>query len=209
MLITRPNHDITTNYLYYWSEQIIDFASEKGVSVFDLAGKKATKNEFVGRMKKLNPKFVMFNGHGNPGAIGGYNNETLVDMKNIEILEGRIIFSRSCSSAQVLGASSVKNGGAFIGYNDDFVFLIDNAHVTKPLNDKLAALFLAPSNHVAVALLKQHSAGEATERSRAMFRQSIVKALSTDATDDDKDALPYLVWDMSHQVCLGDQTLKV
>ena len=43
LLITRPNHDNTTNYLYYWSVSVVDEAKKKGFDVYDLFGKKADK----------------------------------------------------------------------------------------------------------------------------------------------------------------------
>ncbi len=209
MLITRPNHDITTSYLYYWSEPVIAFARAKNRSVIDLKGKNATPVEFTGRVKKTNPAFVILNGHGNSKTIGGQDNTALVDMKNADILSGRVTFARACSAAKNLGVVAVNGGGSFIGYDDDFVFQIDEMHVSKPLRDRIAALFLEPSNHVAISLLKGHTSGQSVQRANDLFREIIHRALSSDATDDEKDALPYLIWDMKHQVCVGDQSMTI
>jgi len=37
MLITRPDHDLTTRYLYHWSRQIIDYVHKIKRDVVDLS----------------------------------------------------------------------------------------------------------------------------------------------------------------------------
>lgn len=204
MIITRPNHDIATNYLYFWSEKIIEEARSKGMKVIDLRGKKAVESEFASRIRKLNPSFVVLNGHGNSDTITGYGNQVLISTKNnLELLTGRVIFSRSCSSAQNLGVLCVKDSGAFIGYDDDFALYFDDTKVTRPLGDNLAKLFLESSNQVAISLIKGHTASDANNRSRSLFRKNISNILTSEGVEY-RDALPYLIWDYNHAVCLGD-----
>jgi hypothetical protein len=45
MLIIRPNYDIGTNYLFLWSQEVIDFATQKNWHVEKSDGEKATKQE--------------------------------------------------------------------------------------------------------------------------------------------------------------------
>ena len=78
MLITRPNHDITTNYLYYWSIRIIEQAHKSHGKVVDLRGKRVNLKEFSSIIKKTKPSFMVINGHGDENTITGYNNEVLV-----------------------------------------------------------------------------------------------------------------------------------
>ncbi len=80
MLITRPNHDITTDYLYFWSKTIIDFARKAGFSVVDLSKKRANAKEFISILEKVNPKLVVINGHGSESSVTGYDNETLLNL---------------------------------------------------------------------------------------------------------------------------------
>jgi len=47
LLVTRPNHDETTNYLYYWSTLVIKEARKRNFSVYNLAGNKANKKSAV------------------------------------------------------------------------------------------------------------------------------------------------------------------
>lgn len=57
LLVTRPNHDNPTNYLYYWSKQVIDEANKKKINVLDLAAKKSNRKDFLSYINKHNPKF--------------------------------------------------------------------------------------------------------------------------------------------------------
>lgn len=63
-LVTRPNHDLTTNYLFYWSLLVIKKAKEKGFQVLDLKGRKANKKNFDSYIKRHKPVLVFFNGQG-------------------------------------------------------------------------------------------------------------------------------------------------
>ena len=77
--------------------------------------------------------------------------------------------------------------------------------VSKPLEDESATLFLGPSNQIPFSLLKNHCAGEANEKSKALLRKNIEKLLVDGAFSEHYRAIGYLYWDMIHQVCLGDK----
>src|SRR4030042_5432057 len=101
MLITRPCHDVTTNYLYYWSIPLIEKARKVGKSVFDLSKRRANSKEFSSVVKKVEPSLIVFNGHGNETSVMGSDNELLVSTKfNMDKLKGRIVYARSCRSAE-------------------------------------------------------------------------------------------------------------
>lgn len=210
MLITRPNHDITTNYLYYWSLILIEYAKETGQSVVDLKGKRANKKEFVSVIKKVEPNFIVLNGHGNEETVTGYNNQPLVNLDSVDILKEKIVYARSCQSAKKLGVKSVEAGcKSYIGYNEDFVFVTGEDRLTRPLHDKTAQLFLEPSNKVVIYLLKGHSSSMANQKSKELYKKSIQKFMLSSALKEEKELIPYLVWDYNHQVCLGDQNAKL
>lgn len=206
MLITRPDHDLTTRYLFFWSEQIIAQAEKSKRKIIDLKGKRANKKEFVSVIKRQKSSFVVMNGHGDSESIRGYDDEVLIQAgDNEEVLAGMIVFARSCSSAKKLGPASIKSGTkSFIGYIDDFVFLFNERYLTRPLRDKTAAMFLEPSNQVAISLLKSHSVLEADQYSKKLYQKNIEKLMTSEASSEAKDFLPFLIWDMKHQVCLGD-----
>jgi len=206
LLITRPNHDYAVNYLFYWSASIINLARRKNFQTIDLSGKKANRFDFAGRVNKINPSFIFFNGHGNETQITGQKKEILVSTKrNLNLLKNRIIFARSCSSAKKLGPKSVSLGAkTFIGYKEPFIFVSDPRMVAKPLSDNTAALFLKPSNLVATTLIKSHSSSEANTRAKKAFKRNIKKLLTSETKREDASVLRFLFWDMKHQVCLGD-----
>lgn len=207
LLITRPNHDITTNYLYFWSEKIIGEANSRTVKIIDLKGKRANRKEFTGVIEKVLPSLVVFNGHGDDAVISGFDNEIIIQAgDNESLLHEKITYAVSCSSAMILGQKCVgSKKTAYIGYNDDFAFIIDETKITRPLQDKTAQLFLEPSNQVAISLLKGNNAGESHKKSQKVFRQNIRRLLTSESSLENKEALPYLLWDMNHQVCLGDE----
>lgn len=211
MLITRPNHDVTTHYLSAWSREVIVEAKQRGVAVTDLVGKRTTRREFSSVVTKTHPSFVMLNGHGDERTVTGYDNEPLVvEGENDILLRGAIIYARSCRSAVHLGPACVRNGtDAYIGYTDDFVFFIDEVNIARPGEDRTAKRFLEPSNHVAITLLKGHTTAEAHAKSRAMVLRTIQTLMTSETPKEEKELIPYLRWNLIHQVCLGDQDARV
>jgi len=206
MLITRPNHDITTNYLYFWSINLIDFAKRVGLSIVDLSKKRASSKEFISVIKKVKTKLIVINGHGNDSSITGYNNEILLDLRSdLKLLKDKIVYARSCSSAEKLGRKSIIEGcRAYLGYDDDFVFMISEDKITRPLEDKVAGLFLEPANYLVILLLKGHSAHEANRRSKEKYMQNILKLMASSSTQEERELIPFLARDYLHQVNLGD-----
>ncbi len=212
ILITRPEHDPGTRYLSRWSERVIQEARKKNFNVIDLRKEKATRKEFEGRVNKVKPALIVLNGHGNETRVTGHNNEVLVRYgENESLLHNRITYAVSCDSAAVLGAECAKKGKTtFIGYNKSFIFNLSQRHMRQPTKDQRAAQFLNASNQVPLSLLKGHPAKQASDRSKSLLRRAILKLLPSIASDpyareDAKD----LLWDMNHQVCLGDGNARL
>jgi len=204
ILVTRPGHDVTTRYISKWSERVIDEARSKGHDVVDLDGERATRERFLGILNKKSPRLLVLNGHGNQDMVFGYDNEPIL-LSSDDAVEGKIIYARSCQSAKKLGKASVSFGAvAYLGYDEDFVFIIDNTKTARPLEDKTAELFLGPSNYLPISILKGHSVESANKRSKGQFIRNIEKLLVAGPSNDDYYAVRYLLWDMRHQVCLGN-----
>lgn len=206
IVATRPNHDVTTNYLYFWTGVVLHLSH-----AVDLRAKRANREEFTSIIGKIKPSLIVINGHGSSRAVFGHDDAVLIETgDNHEILKETITVCRSCQSAQVLGQKAVDSGcKAFIGYNEDFVFIIESDKISRPLSDKTAGYFLEPSNQVIISLLKGHSAGESNIRSREMFRRNIQKLSTSAASTEDSEMIPYLLWDLTHQVCIGDEEATV
>lgn len=206
LLITRPEHDPTVRYLSRWSEQIIKEAEKKGMEVIDLYREKANRKRFIGTLEKSTPELVVLNGHGNKDFVAGHDDEVILLDSDKKAVHTKIIFARSCQSAQILGQKAIANGAiAYLGYTEDFWLMYNPAKLSRPLKDTTAALFLEPSNYLATTLLKGHSTGAANQRSKAFFRKNIERLLVAGPLSEDYDAIKLLYWDMTHQVCLGNE----
>lgn len=207
LLITRPEHDDTTYYLSHWSKKAIETAKSKGIKIFDLFRKRANKKEVLSMINKQKPSLVIFNGHGNDDSIAGYNDEPLVIAgKNEGLLKEKVTYALSCKSGKILGPKSIDSGArAYIGYDDDFIFIYNPNKMTNPLRDNTARLFLEPSNKLIISLIKGNSSEESCRRSQTVFKDNMKKLLSSEATPEETSMVRYLWWDMIHQVCLGDK----
>lgn len=69
--------------------------------------------------------------------------------------------------------------------------------------------FMESSNQVALALLKGHTASEASQRSKDLFRKKYLTLLSSRTNPDAVQDAQLLWWDMNHQVCLGDAHMRL
>ncbi len=208
LLITRPKHDPIVRYLFHWSKKIIELAREKSVAVLNLEGERANYKEVESMLQKKEPSLVFFNGHGGDDCIKGHNDEVLLGVgKNEELLVSKIVYALSCRSGKQLGHESIKKGAlGYIGYDDDFVFVVDPDKISEPLRDETAELFLEPSNQIMVSLIKGHSIEDSHQRSKKAFRESAIKVASSESHNN--YLIPYLLWDMQHQVCLGNRDVS-
>lgn len=207
ILITRPNHDLITTYLFHWSGIVIKEAQRRGIKVLDLRGKKANNKAFSSYIMKHEPILVFFNGHGNTNTITGYDNESLIDAyKNEKLLVEKIVYARSCDAANNLGKLCINNGTvAFIGYEKKFAIGYTPSKTSTPLHDPVAKLFIEPSNLIPVSLLKGNTTEDAYRKSQEASLHNFRFMLSTRATAAQKDAAPYLWFNRKYQVLLGDQ----
>ena len=207
ILITRPNHDLITTYLFHWSTFVIKEADRKGIKVFDLKSNKANNKTFSSYIKKHQPLLIFFNGHGNADTITGFNNEPLVEAgKNENILVGKIVYARSCDAASNLGQLCIDNGTlSFIGYKKKFTVGYTPSKKTTPLMDPIAKLFIEPSNLVPISLLKGNTAQNAYRKSQEAMLRNFRFMLSTKASASQKDAAAYLWQNWKYQELLGDE----
>lgn len=203
-LITRPEHDDTTHYLSNYSKDVIEQAQKRGIKVLDLHREKATKSEVESRLTKSLCSLVFFNGHGSYNMVAGHNNEPLIICnKNEFLLKSKIVYAISCKSAKELGPKSVEAGAvSYTGYDDDFIFSYEPEKISRPLQDKTAKLFLEPSKLFMISLVKGNSVVESQKRTKALFKENILKLLGSDISD--KNLLRYLLWDFRHLVSHGN-----
>lgn len=206
ILITRPEYDAATLYLSKWSEKIIDEAKSKGVKVIDLHRDKVNKKRVVGTLEKTSVKLVVLNGHGSEVAVYGQDDKPVLEMSDTKAAKDKIIYARACRAASILGNNYIASGAiSFLGYTEDFVTVHNPAIERQPLKDKIAEQFLEPSNYISISLLKGHTTGESNKKSKRLFSKNIERLIIAGPTSFDYQIIKALLWDMQHQVCLGNQ----
>jgi len=209
ILITRPDHDLATTYLYWWSKKVIAKCLEKGLKYFDLKSKKASKKIFDSYLKKNNPSFLFINGHGSNEVVTGWNNEILLNIKHKLDVKGRIIYARSCMAGDKLGPICVKNGAkAFIGYTKNYVVMFSISKETRPLTDNLAKLFLEPSNLIPISLIKGNTVKKANQKSKNLMIKNLRRVLLSNKRDKRLIA-SYLWHDIKYQTIIGNNLAKI
>ena len=212
LLITRPSYELTTRYFSRWSKYVIDEAKLKDLKLIDLTDKKAERDGFLGRLrKKADSRMLVFiNGHGNEDEIAGQDDKILISKEDVSALAGKIVYARACNSINGLGQKAIKEGAvSYIGYDIAFVFYIEIDKVSKPLDDKTAALFLEPSNYAAICIIKGHSVEDANLRSRDKFLSNIKKILLEGPGSPYFYTIGDLYADMTHQALLGEKAAKL
>ncbi len=209
-IVTRPNYEDTTSYLYAWASKVILAAEKENFDIIDLEGEKANKESLESVLKKKNPSLVFLNGHGSPDAVCGHNDKVIVQAGlNDKILEKRLVYALSCDSAEILGKEAVRNGAkVYIGYNRPFAFLADRNSGTTPLRDKKAQPFLESSNRVAIDMIRGKTAGEAFDKSQTEFERCI-EYYSTSTEPDASEIMRWLIWDKLAQKLIGDKNASI
>lgn len=202
-LFSRPSHDNTVIYLNHYSKELVDLSKKNHHKTLNRENEKANKGEIINLIKKQKPNFIMFNGHGDSNTICGHNNEPLVICnKNHKILSDSIVYSLSCSSCLNLGKKAAEEGSCFIGYEIDFVLGKDPDSQASPLKDKIAKLFLEPSNVLVKSLLKGSSVGYSVEKSKKKMMENI-GYLNT--TKDFPEAIYYAPYLLNNYIGLSVQ----
>lgn len=207
VLITRPNHDLPTIYLFRWSEALIDLAKKKLFTVLELNGDKADRVTFEKYLKVNRPVFIFLNGHGTVDDVRGIDNEIIVDKNtNGNDIQGAIIYARSCDAGVNLGKTLCALGAkVFIGYDRPFSVITSNWCNSRPLEDNMAKLFLDPSNLLVSTILKGNTVGEANERSKIEMKRNIYHLI----TEGDTSSATYLYNNLLGQVLFGDRNARI
>jgi len=105
-------------------------------------------------------------GHGGVDVFTGQNEIILLEVAKYDPkeVEGKVIKLLSCQTAVELGPDLIKNGAeAFLGYMDDYVWVMDADLAIRPWADKIAATSLMPVVDGLNALLDGKTAREALD----------------------------------------------
>lgn len=211
VVITQPDFDKATRYISVWSEEVKEFSISRGNKTIILKGKRANRRDFESVLIKIQPHLIVLNGHGNDNQVMGQDNEVILETNsNAVITKGKIIYTLSCSAAKSLGFECVKEGAqAFIGYSEDYIFLHTHAKVSRPQEDKRAALFFNPSNLIPISLLKGSKVKDSYIGSKNLLRKTIINLLNSEVYNEDRICLRYLVWNYNNLTLIGDENAKL
>lgn len=210
-MITRPDYDDGTAYLSCYASLILKLAEKKNINVKDFFGKNVNAKEVTKYVSKKNPKLLFINGHGNEDLLEGNKNEILFSVDNgLELLKNKIVYARACHAGLSLGNKMIQgNSGCFIGYKSPFSFWMSGSRSSTPLKDKVAALFLIPSNEVVSCLICGKTTKEANELSKKKMVKSMQKVLDlNEKKEPDAMELLKILWiNYKGQVLHGNEDL--
>jgi len=171
MMLAVSNFEIATHYLASWL--LSSYNSITAINKKLLIGEEMTRANLENQIYSFEPYFMVLGGHGGSDKLGGQHNNIVLDFSNIDITEGRIIYAFSCNTAAQLGGYAVSSGCvAYIGYRQDFVFIIDN-NAPTPLLDSYAKYFFGPGAGIMTDIASGKTTRQAVENAKAGFNSGI------------------------------------
>lgn len=211
ILATCPNYDPATRYIASWARVLLGEAKAKGIETVELEGKKASRAEFEGRVRKMDPSFVLLNGHGAADRVTGQDGEVLVHAgENPDVLNGRITYAVSCDSGAVLGdVVGSQIASTYIGYTKEFAMLQSHGYFKDPVRDPLARPFMDFSNQIVRGLLKGQTAVISVEKAKQAAEATVSLLLSSVSDPDSQAAARFLWWDIKCVTVKGDQNKTI
>lgn len=142
---------------------------------------------------------IIGTGHGAPDEYSSQNETVIWKVGSYDPaqVKGKVIKLLSCDAGQELGPDLVRKGArCFLGYDDDFLWVINSDHAVTPWNDEDAAACLMPVMDSLNALLDGCKASEALKIERAGYLRN--------AADTDFDLLRDLLkFNYDHAVLYG------
>lgn len=130
-LFVAPCFDEVTKYTLDEAMDAADYLESKGFKVIRLVKEKAVR-ENVEKYLRENPELrIAHYDHGSEDKIWGNDKRPVIDLENVDLLQGRICYNDNCSSAKKLGVEAWKRGAIYWGYDDVFYFTTDAAEEFK------------------------------------------------------------------------------
>lgn len=177
-IINRPNHDDATKYASAWFQKVIDFMKPRGFTITDAAGVYACRTRWLEERLK-NQIYQTGVGHGNATTFAGMYNEVLMKADRDEyLMESRVVFLLSCSTAKILGLQLISRGKAlaYIGYFEDFTFMASKGPGSDPDTDEYQKPFHKSTAEISFQLAQGKKPSEANAESIKMWNFYIAQA---------------------------------
>lgn len=148
---------------------------------------------------------IIGTGHGSKTSFTGQNEAVILEVGryNPREIRGKVIKLLSCQTGVALGPDLIKNGAdAFLGYKDDYVWVMDADLASTPWADDLASTCLLPVIDGINALLDGKTAREAFEVEREGY-------LRNAAAEEDALIKSCIEFNHDNAVLLGDPAARV
>lgn len=206
-LITRPQYDKETSYLYSFSKAIVQIVKEnKDIHLNELENTKVNRKNVESALLTKNLTLVFFNGHGDHETVFGHKDQPILDKNNIRLTKDKIIYALACDSLVTLGPLSVKEGAkAYIGYKDKFMWIGDPTKSAVPDKDKNSAPFRRVCHNLIDNLIKGISVEKTIKKTKEEYKK-LIKQYGTSEDDfGDAPSIGFaLSWDMLSLDMVGD-----
>lgn len=208
LVATSPAHDDVTEYVDIWLEKTLaKFEGNPDLEIIRLKANDAERAALEQAIATHAPKLVLFNGHGNSAAMGGFQNGVLIRCDDNEsVLAGRITHMLACETAAALGPRVIEAGGlAYIGYRLPFELRFDGGATSREARsrDPFAALTLDPAFAAVEALISGDTVEIAFRESQLAHGRTLQGLMATGSNEAQR--LGMHVWhNMRCQAMLGD-----
>lgn len=144
-------------------------------------------------------------GHGSVETFTGQNEAVILDAGryNPREVRGKVIKLLSCQTGVELGPDLVRNGCAvFMGYTDDYLWVMDADLASRPWADEMAATCLMPVIDGINALLDGKTAREAFDVELEGYTRNA-------GVEEDELIKSCLEFNRSNSVLLGDTMARI
>lgn len=178
MIVIRANHDISTSYLFTFSEELIREAEMKGFKVAKIEDDEISEAILRSRIKNQKPKFIFFSGHGNDTSLFDNQKKEFLNTHSADVFKETVTYAIACSCLVRLGQSAIDKGCyAFIGYKKPFWIARDHKYESTPLKDRVAKPIIECSNVIVNSLIKGNTVEESVKKSHEKALDNILKLI--------------------------------
>ncbi|MEM1551558.1 MAG: hypothetical protein QXH03_02675 [Candidatus Bathyarchaeia archaeon] len=197
ILVSRPDFETATKWGAYWyNENVVKPAQEKGFKVIDLYAKDAVREKFHQAIDTEDPIYISAVGHGNQNTLTGQNYSVLLrvdDAETAKRVPNRHFHLLSCETGAQLGPWMVEKGAvAYHGYKVTYYFVIS----TFP--DSYAKPFFDSDETIDRVLFEGKTHREANKAAYDKYTQYI------EDPNTPEICKRYLLWDRDGLVFYGN-----
>jgi len=195
-MITMPVHDLPTRSASGYILRYVAPRSYPPHQLFGLLDRRQLFNLAIGDS-------IIGTGHGSPTQFAGHNNQIILDLESIPNVKGKTVILLSCETAQQLGPALIRAGAAsYIGWKEDFIWVMDADLVSTPWKDKWAEPVMLPVMNCMNAVLD----GKSTREAFNIMTESFKANLEVEDEDFVKSCLEF---NIENAVLLGDGDKKI